>query len=550
MDALLQEEAPTLCGNCLDEDGSLVQNIIDEQNEVEAQAHAALAELQVASATDSDATPDATPETGYSSELVLKDIRLADLWVGNGSNSYQATPYVGTIEEPGFNPWGYLCYVQMHRMPNFFARVVSGHRDESGKYYARIELPRSKDQEAEYLDIHVGDVHPLSPKYAQKLSPQSVDDRTIFSSLAKVEGYDAARDNAYLNAYKLAPFASFENIVKSGNAMAEDSALATRTISEQWPVHKDQGMKVSMLEGEAKDVVRSVVYYSDGTFEVFDLSYSGSRNLVASYVMNDNGVLYQPGFWLLGEGAQAGIDYIANSIRSKTWNSYFKPFDSRTTFHHTIRDHFDVNMHDHAEEVAANLISSIPQLNATVTSHSVWTSMMRMIENTEPTNNAYSPKAEYSLKSLLFMYAYYERFFSFDYGGGDDVGFQKNANPFLIMAFRGSVVRPGLSLYAMTADMLSAKMYSWADIERFNSNVFMSGIGGRTGANNVVELLQRLVTRTTTYTDMNDWFADVMHSIAFYEEYEPLLAEDDPNRGKVIWRGWDQAKRTPDLLPF
>lgn len=71
--------------------------------------------------------------------------------------------------------------------------------------------------------------------------------------------------------------------------------------------------------------------------------------------------------------------------------------------------------------------------------------MMRLIEYAEPANNSYSPKAEYSLKSLLFMYTYYERFLSFDYGGGTDVGFQKNANPFLIMAFRGNVVRPDLS---------------------------------------------------------------------------------------------------------
>lgn len=102
----------------------------------------------------------------------------------------------------------------------------------------------------------------------------------------------------------------------------------------------------------------------------------------------------------------------------------------------------------------------------------------------------------------------------------------------------------------MTANMLSSKLFGWSKIEEFNSRVFMSGIGGRTGANNMVELLQRLVTRTTSYTDMNDWFADVMHSIAFCEEYEPPLADDDPNKGKLLWRGWDQTKRYPDLLPL
>lgn len=482
----------------------------------------------------------------YSTDVVLKDIKSVILYDNSG------TPQTQDIFVSYINNYldRHTAYVQMINMPSFYSPVLSASLRD-GCIYVTLQLPAAAGEEKKTFEV-------LYTKgadwegYVKTLSGQPVaNDATMMANIASTPGYDASRDQAYRNAYKLAPYASYEDIVRSGNAIPTTSGLYSKTIQELWPVHVTQGMKVSMLEGEEEDIVRNVVYFSDGTSETSDLQFLGTKSLTASYTMGEAGILYQPDFWTLGEGAKPGIDRMAAFIRSKTYNNYFAPFKSDVKMHRTVRDYFDRNIHDKAEEVAANLLTNIPVWNPTYSESKLWNYYMSQAENAKPTDNWQSHAVELKMFNLLFLYTYWDRFLNFGIGGSEETGFQNNANAFLVMAFRGGVVKPGLSLVNMTYDVRSDTMLSYSMIRLMSNTVINTRLGPFTGIYNSPALIQTLVKRTSGYADVANWFADYMSTIAFYHEYEPPVIEGHPETAELYWRGWDQAsRRYPDYLPI
>lgn len=495
---------------------------------------------------------DTAGRSGQVPEIVLKDVKSVDVLGADGQITQSL--WIGRPDRPEWPPLdtvNQLAYVQMYRAPAFYAKIISGHGTEDGQYLLTIQLPQSKGEEPRYVDVVYatsGYTSNSTTVYPPIRRP-AVNDATVIAALAKVSGYNAARDNAYLNAYKLAPFASYEAIVEAGNAMAADSALATKEIRELWPVHRDQGMKVSLLEGEEADIVRAMVYFTDGTFQSFELDYLGTRSLAASYTIEGSGLLYQPDFWVLGEGASHGIERIAAFIRSKTWNDFFGKLntDSRAKIHRTVRDYFDNDIHDRAEEVAANLVSNIDSWSATATDVLGWNSLMEIAETAQPSTD-WSEDPELKMFNLLFLYTYFERFLDFNTGGNPQDGFQNNANAFLVTAFRGGVFKSGCSLVNMTYMVRSSGMYTFAAVDKVSSTVISGKLSAFTGIYNSPTMVETLVKRTSGYTDTADWFADYMDTIAFYHEYKPPELEGVSDDNRLVWRGWDQAKRYPDSL--
>ncbi len=484
--------------------------------------------------------------SSYSTDVVLKDIKSVILYDNSG------TPQTQDIFVSYINNYlsRHTAYVQMLNMPSFYSPVLSASLRD-GCIYVTLQLPAGAGEQAKTFEV-------LYTKgadwegYVKVLSGQPVaNDTTMMANIASTPGYDASRDQAYRNAYKLAPYASYEDIVKSGNAIPESSGLYSKTIQELWPVHATQGMKVSMLEGEEENIVRNVVYFSDGTSETNDVQFLGASSLMASYTMGEAGILYQPNFWSLGEGAQHGIERVAAFIRSKTYNDYFAPFKSDVKMHRTVRDYFDRNIHDKAEEVAANLLTNIPTWNPMYSESPLWNYYMSQAENAKPTDNWQSHAVELKMFNLLFLYTYWDRFLNFGIGGSEETGFQNNGNAFLIVAFRGGVVKPGLSLVNMTYDVRSDTMLSYSMIRLMSNTVINTRLGPFTGIYNSPTLIQTLVKRASGYADVANWFADYMSTIAFYHEYEPPVIEGHPETEELFWRGWDQAsRRYPDYLPI
>ncbi len=487
-----------------------------------------------------------TQSDSYSTSVVLKDVKSVILYDNSG------TPQTQDVFVSYINNYldRHTAFVQMLNMPSFYSPVLSADLRD-GCIYVTLQLPAGAGEEPKTFEA-------LYTKgadwegYVKTISGQPVaNDSTMMANIASTPGYDPSRDQAYRNAYKLAPYASYEDIVRSGNAIPESSSLYSKTIQELWPVHATQGMKVSMLEGEEEDIVRNVVYYSDGTSETTDLQFLGANSLTASYTMGEAGILYQPDFWMLGEGAKHGIDRMAAFIRSKTYNNYFAPFKSDVKMHRTVRDYFDRNIHDKAEEVAANLLSNIPIWSPMYSDSKLWNYYMSQAENAKPTDNWQSHAVELKMFNLLFLYTYWDRFLNFGIGGSEETGFQNNANAFLIVAFRGGVVKPGLSLVNMTYDVRSDTMLSYSMIRLMSNTVINTRLGPFTGIYNSPALIKTIVMRASDYADVANWFADYMSTIAFYHEYEPPAIEGHPETEELFWRGWDQAsRRYPDYLPI
>ncbi|WP_165248167.1 InlB B-repeat-containing protein [Adlercreutzia sp. ZJ141] len=476
----------------------------------------------------------------YSADITYKDIKSLSVYEMNGDGSVFN---VGMLNVNNFNPTDRLAYVECYRIPSFYAEIESANVVDD-KFYLKLKLPTAEGEQQRYLDVLWGYVN---GSYSRPVS-QQVTDETILTSLEQVQGYDSERNNAYINAYKLAPFASLEDIVKSGNAIPADSPLATKTIVESWPVHKDSGMKVSLRSGQVEDVARAVVCFSDGTSQTLDVSYMGTSHLAASYVAAEPEILYQPDFWVLDDGVSgSAIEKVATFIRSKTWKSYFKGFCRNIEVHRTVRDYFDRDMHDNAEEVAANLLSNVGGWCATAPNTKVWDAIMTRSMEAKPETTFTSTIREYKMFDLLFLYTYYERFCGFDTGGSESVGAQKNVNPFLLMAFRGDVIRPGLSLVGMTSDVRYSSVYTFSMTDKTSSGAYSAFLAKRTGAPDVPSFLQMIVQRTTGYADMANWFADYMSSRYFYKEFRPEGAEG-VDTSNLVWRGWDQVKRFPDYL--
>lgn len=491
-------------------------------------------------------SPDAQAVPGYSIDAVLKDIRSVTLYDHYGQSQTRDFFFSDVKNCPD----DYIAYVQTVGMPAFYSPVLSAEvRDRCA--YVTLQLPVGAGEQPNTFEA-------LFSKdldwdgYVKVVSGQpTANDSTMMANIASTPGYDASREQAYRNAYKLAPFASYEDIVESGNAIPVSSGLYSKTIQELWPVHAEKGMKVSMMEGEEEGIVRNVVYFSDGTSETSDLEFLGTASLTASYSMGGAGILYQPGFWTLGESARPGIDRMAAFIRSKTYNGYFAPFKSDVKMHRTVRDYFDRNIHDKAEEVAANLLTNIPSWNPACSDSKMWNYLMTTAENAKPTDDMSSQAVELKMFNLLFLYTYWDRFLGFGMGGSEDIGFQNNANAFLIIAFRGGVVKPGLSLVNMTYSVRSDAMLSFSKVRLLSGTVINTKLAPFTGIYDAPTLIRTLVRRTTDYADVANWFADYMSTIAFYHEYKPPVAEGHPETGELIWRGWDQAsRRYPDYLPI
>lgn len=638
--ALTQEQIESLCGNCLDEEGKITQEIIDREAELDrlsqeaieqdiiptheevlANEKAALEEEQAATAYDpsisnedtvgeqsytdeparavlrtianatmpivgsrasfsSSASPatatafsstDATDgpaaysddpqarDSAYSTEVVIKDVKSATAYFAGSDQHFEdlLSMWIGGAID--FTTGNYAMLVEMYGVPSVFGQIVSGRMEEDGRYYFKIKLPTGEGESQKYADVFYGKVQKFATgSWSSYVYPSStsITDDVVLKTLSSTPGYDPSRDRAYLNAYKLSPFASYSDIVRSGNAVSANSPLATKTISESWPVHKDDGMKVSLFEGQESDLVRNTVCFTDGTSLNFDLGYIGSSGLTASYTMGDTGMLYQPDFWIIGKEGKVGVDHIADFIRSKTWNNYFaayfktKPASKNVTFHRTIRDYFDQNMKNNAEEVAANLVSNIPTWNVSAASTHVWKAILYQAEIGVPDEQYDTTYHEVKLFNILFVHAYWGRFLDFDAGGNEQVGAQKNSNGFLVTAFRGDVIRSGLSLLSFTYALRSASMFTYANVTKLSSVIMPALFYPSTGINNAITFVEVIVKRTTGYADMADWFADYMGSIAFYHEYKPPEIEGVTDNDQLKWRGWDQAKRTPELMLY
>ncbi len=444
------------------------------------------------------------------------------------------------------NAHEYTVRVKAYNMPEFYSPVVDA-RWGGGKGYLTLRLPASIDEEERHFEVFYSNVD--WEGYVKTVSGQpTVNDATVKADLANTPGYVAAREHAYLNAYRLAPFASYEDIVKSGNAMPANSPLATKEIREMWPVHKDDGMKVSLFEGQEQDIVRSVVCFADGTSQTLDLDYLGKGACTASYATQDTGVLYQPNFWIIGKSAQPAITRMASFIRSKTWASWFQSYSGNPRMHRSVRDYFDKNIRDNAEEVAANLVTNIPAWNACDSQSYAWNYIMQNAEAAMPSEDWSSTAPETKMFNLMFLYAYLERFMGFDVGGNETVKARKDSNAFLVMAFRGSVIRPGLSLLSMTPTLRKSYMPVFAKVDALSEMVIPKMFYSYTGLTSSTQLVQLVVKRTTGYASMAEWFKDYMSSIAFYHEYMPPEYENVPESERPLWRGWDQASRYSDYL--
>ncbi len=485
----------------------------------------------------------AVPRGAYSPAVVMKNVQSVALYTRTGSVRNKDF-FLSNVKS---NAREYTVRVKAYNMPEFCSPVVDV-RWGGGKGYLTLRLPASIDEEERHFEVfYTSGVDWDS--YVKTVGGQpAVNDATVKADLANTPGYVAAREYAYLNAYKLAPFASYEDIVKSGNAMPANSPLTTKEIRETWPVHKDDGMKVSLFEGQEQDIVRSVVYFADGTSQTLDLDYLGKGTCTASYATHDTGVLYQPNFWTIGESAQPAITRMASYIRSKTWATWFQSYGGNPKMHRSVRDYFDKNIRDKAEEVAANLVTNIPAWNACDSASYAWNYVMQNAEAAMPSEDWTSTAPEAKMFNLLFLYTYLERFFGFNVGGDETVKAQKNANGFLVMAFRGSIIRSGLSLLSMTPMVRKSAMPIFAKVDALSEMVIAKTFYSYTGLTSSTQFVQLLIKRTTGYASMAEWFKDYMSSIAFYHEYMPPEYENVPESERPLWRGWDQASRYPDYL--
>ncbi len=521
--------------------------------------------LQAASLSDA---PD------YSMTPVVQDIKKVTLYKSTSGSVVQDSFWVNSDGSPDMGA-NYML-VECNRTPSFYAEIVGGYfldyqgdRDRYDfplyRYVVTLKLPSAEGLPAKTVDLVWGfKQNSPSAGYVSvggktgypSLTP-TVNDSTILASFATVDGYDEARTTAYLNAYKMAPFSSAEDIVASGNAAPANSPFATKNITELWPIHETDGMKVSLLEAEAPKIVRNYVYFADGSHVVQDVTYQQSKGLVASYIANDTGMLYQPNMWLMDSVAQKGIDDIASFIRSKTYDGWFtawmktKTASKNVTIPRPVRDHFDTNMHDNAEEVAANLMANIPAWSGTGANTYAWSNIIDTAKADTPTDDWKNPQAtEIKLFNLLFLYSYYETVMSFDVGGSEELGARKDADLFLATAFRGSVIAGGCSLINMTASVTSTVMLSLSYVQNLQENAFPAMLSRYTGTASPVTLVERIVTRTTDYGSMANWFADYMRTIAYFWEYEPPKVEGISDNNQLVWRGWDQAKRFPNQILY
>lgn len=412
------------------------------------------------------------------------------------------------VEEVHAAPAGdlgdYIAYVAMANAPAFYADVTGASEGElviAGPEGDSITVP-----------------FPLAAANGGS-SP-------FMESLKGESGYEASRAVAYANAVKASPFASADEVIRTGNRLSD--TLASQPMRSIIAFDAD-GAVVPCKDVEA---VGAKVVFDDLT--VLDGSISDGVLTVAGQDLP-----YEFCGYAMGPD-NAAVAKLQAHIESNDYMDYLGRLLGSQTDNRVQRDYWDDVVQPRAALAARDVLANSGTLAATAPDNPVYGALLEQALGTE------GDAATLEMLPLLYAYNYIQRWYDFDIEG------LRVAD---LLLYAGDFYGRNCTL-----DNFAASFAASTPAQRLGENnqigyaqLIYPCLGQNAAIANVKLFVENLVDVFTDFECADDWFMDAYNETGVVVEMEPW-------EEGYSWRAWQNLSKngtgphvqngTKRILPF
>ncbi len=348
-------------------------------------------------------------------------------------------------------------------------------------------------------------------------------DGIFIPDLARIKNlanYDATRNIAYHNMYKLMPFYDAKYYVEDGNILDVNHILNTKVIKDVY-AYDANGNQVVALAQNNKSTIKTIrVIFEDDDTAVYHVSLKDSGDRIAVYDINELDIDYMYSKYLINTKSKV-YSYIVDRIKKLNYVNNIASLTSETESRIFVENYAHVK--DNADSFALKLLANVDEYSISVLNEILENKVIQDLEN------------NYTLEKLLYAYNYYDRFYNIQIGG---------INISDIVYFDGNIFSDKLNPLSVSltmVDMASDKERMINEESKLPSyfNKYIKPLTNDLSVGPFIEYFIKNLTIDKYKNDPASWIVD-NYSGTVYE----AQAERHP---EIRYRVWDHLKAR-DLL--
>lgn len=412
---------------------------------------------------------------------------------------------------------------------NYFVADTAGIDQEVRGKIAKVEkkaLSEAFYKDVLHLDPKIWNLAGASALQAPRLKNNRLASPFVpdYDRVKEEPSYDASREKAYNNLYKLAPFYDASYILKDVEKIKADDALNTKLIQGIIP-YNAAGKVVYALDTTNYDQIRRIrLVFTDRTMEEHQVKYDVTIGDVACYDITDLGLKYNYSHYIVNADSPLVDELVEELYNAGDYETALEgltppedPYTYRWFYDEKIRD--KNVLRDFVIKLLANGNYAVTTGNSAVNT----------AIREELTDNG-------RLMRMLYAYNYYMRWYNFDIG---------RFNVADMLMFKGEIFGNMLTFDALT-DTLFSNPGSTMNAAATDS-YYSSYLSVYTGIQTLPEFLNFFIHATGSYKDVNDWFRD-----HFKGELIELKMDEidgvDIAYDKLKYRAWEHLSARPNLM--
>ena len=351
-----------------------------------------------------------------------------------------------------------------------------------------------------------------------------------YQILKKRSDYDKEKEVLYSNLYKLMPFYDSKYLVLDGKRISKDHVLNQKKIQTVLAIDA-QGEVLTYLTEETYNQIQAIkVVFEDGTVEKYSVTYkyagteepNKTYGRIAMYKIDDLGVEYTYDGYIIKQDS-ALIDQLVAYIGSMNYDTDLNSLYDLNVYnmrgYAALKTHFNesVRTESGARELILNLASNVDGYSLTQDNEIQNWVLRQKIENNQ------------QFKKMMYAYNYYSRFYGVEMGGTTLSD---------LMMFKPSLYRKGLTFRKITDDFWDSENKSSHTL----STQYRNNLGRILGGYSQGELVERAISASTDYTDMNQWFRE------YFQKGNILVEVSAADHPEADFQGWTQLKKQPTYM--
>ncbi len=335
-----------------------------------------------------------------------------------------------------------------------------------------------------------------------------------YSRLKKLSNYDATKEIAYHNLYKLMPFYDAKYLIQDGNKISSTDELNTKLIKAIVPLNSDNQMIVGLTDKTKQDIEKIKIIFEDESTQEHMVTYEDTLGNIANYELKDLKIGYNYPKYLLKENSKL-VTTLTNQIKSYTFEENLNEITSEDE-DKRYKENFDNNVKENAEEFVINLLTNVPEYNVSIES--------QVLENKIKQNL----KENSQLKKLLVAYNYFDRMYKIDIGG---ITVRDT------LFFDGSMFGEKLNPIQTTNQFLLSSYRATNQ----SVNYYNNSIKPYTKKASLADFLEYFIKNFAGYEDVTRWFP---------ENYQGFVYEAPAKDfgTTVEYRAWNLMKRRQEII--